>query len=229
MELSDVKRNYDRVAPRYDLWTDLVFGRLLRIERYRQHTVDLLGDITGATVLDIGCGTGRNFAGLIQRVGPTGRLIGLDYSEGMLAQARGRAERAGWGNVELIHSDAATLEGVSEPVDAVVSVWCMGIVHDIEAALHRAVAVLRPGGRLAIMDFGRARPNHGPLRWLYPVYSAILKRSGIDSAEDLDDAKLQAKWNRGRIVLREGLDDLREGSYLWGGGLLLSGTARAKS
>lgn len=223
MRLEEVPLNYDRAARWYDRLTDIVFGRILGLEKYRERTIDLLGDLRGSTVLDVGCGTGRNFPLLVPRLGEHGRIIALDYSEGMLEQARRRVEARGWRNVELVRGDAAKLEGVPEPVDAVVSVWCYGIVYDLEAALSRAVDVLRPGGRIAIMDFQRSRPDRGPLRWLYPLYSLALQRAGIDSAEDLDDAKLQAKWERGRRLLRARVRNLREETYSQGTGIILVG------
>jgi ubiquinone/menaquinone biosynthesis C-methylase UbiE len=223
MKLEDVPRYYDRAAKHYDLLTDVVFGRVLGLERLRGSTIDLLGDVHGKTVLDVGCGTGRNFPFLRARVGGSGRVIGVDYSEGMLDEARARIAREGWSNVEVRRDDAAKLERVDEPVDAIVSVWCLGIVHDLEAALHRALDLLRPGGRIAIMDFDRARPDGGALHWLYPVYSRVLRWAGIDSVEDLDDARLRAKWERGRAVLRERLESLEEERYLSGGGIILSG------
>jgi ubiquinone/menaquinone biosynthesis C-methylase UbiE len=141
----------------------------------------------------------------------------------MLAQARKRVAAQGWRNVEVMRGDAATLQGVPGKVDAVVSIWCLGIVHDLEGALHRALDVLRPGGRIAIMDFQHARPDRGPLRWLYPLYSVALQRAGIDSAEDLDDAKLHAKWEQGRRVLRARLRDVSEDTCLRGTGLIMAG------
>lgn len=82
MRLTDVQENYDRVAKHYDTWTDLVFGQVLGVEGLREHTIDLLGDVDGKLVLDIGCGTGRNFPFLVPRVGANGRIIGVDYSPG---------------------------------------------------------------------------------------------------------------------------------------------------
>lgn len=228
MQLKDVARNYDRASRYYDRLTDIVFGCVLGLEQYRQRTIELLGDLDGATVLDVGCGTGRNFPHLVPRVGERGRVVGLDFSEGMLEQAGRRVASMGWKNVSLVQGDAVTLEGVPEPVDAVTSAWCYGIVYDLEAALNRALDVLRPGGRIAIMDFDRARPERGPLRRLYPVYSKLLQWAGIDTAEDLDDARLQARWTRGRGVLRARLSDLHEERYSSGAGIILSGTVRDK-
>lgn len=227
MKLDEVRKNYDRIAGRYDRWTELVFDRLLRVEQYRERTVDLLGDLTNRVVLDVGCGTGRNLPLLVPRVGAGGRVIGLDYSEGMLNEARALVRREQWTNVELVRGDAATLEAVNGSVDAVISVWCMGIVDKFDAALQHAVDILHPGGRIAIMDFDRARPDRGPLHWLYPVYSRVLQWVGIDSAEDLDDERLRARWERGRAILRSRLDDIHEERYLSGGGVIIAGRARS--
>jgi ubiquinone/menaquinone biosynthesis C-methylase UbiE len=223
MQLNKVSQNYDGAARYYDRLTDLVFGRILGLEKYRRHTIDLLGDLDGATVLDIGCGTGRNFALLVERVGERGNIIGVDYSAGMLEQAQRRIQAEGWRNIELVRDDAARLDGVSGPVDAVTAIWVLGIVYDLEAALNRAVNLLRPGGSLSIMDFGKSRPDRGLLRWLFPLYSIALRWAGIDSAEDLENAKLEAKWARGKDVLKARLGRLNEERYLNGAGLIVAG------
>ena len=223
MKLSEVSKNYDGAARYYDRLTDIVFGRILGLERYRSHTINLLGDLDGATVLDIGCGTGRNFPTLVEKVGSRGKIIGIDYSEGMIEQARRRIQTQGWRNIELFRDDAARLDGVSGPVDAITAMWCLGIVYDLEAALDRSVDLLRPGGSLAIMDFGKSRPDHGLLHWLFPLYSIALRAAGIDSAEDLDNARLEAKWARGKEVLKTRLGNLTEEHYFSGVGLIIAG------
>lgn len=220
MNLEDVRRNYDRASRSYDVLTELVFGRVLGIERLRERTLGRLGDVDGATVLDVGCGTGRNLPSLVRRVGPEGRVIGLDASEGMLARARRRVESAGWENVTLLRGDAVTLAPVDGGFDALVSVWCYGIVYDLPAALRRALAVLRPGGRLAIMDFGATRAEGGWARALYPLYAAALRAAHIDTTADLDDAALRARWSAGRAVLRDALEGWSEEPYLGGLGFI---------
>jgi ubiquinone/menaquinone biosynthesis C-methylase UbiE len=222
MQLSEVSQNYDGAARYYDRLTDFVFGRMLGLEKYRNHTIDLLGDLNGSTVLDVGCGTGRNFPLLVERVGERGNIIGVDYSNGMLEQARRRIQTEGWRNIELVRDDAARLDGVSRPVDAVTAIWVLGIVYDLEAALDRIVNIIRPGGSLSIMDFGKSRPDRGLLRWLFPLYSIALRGAGIDSAEDLDNANLEAKWARGKDVLKARLGSLNEENYLNGAGLIIS-------
>ena len=223
MKLHEVSENYDSAARYYDRLTDIVFGRILKLEKYRGHTIDLLGDLDGATVLDVGCGTGRNFPLLVERVGKQGKIIGVDYSEGMLEQAQRRIQTEGWCNIELIRDDAARLDGVTEPVDAATAIWCLGIVYDLEAALNRIAELMRSGARCAIMDFEQSRPDKGLLRWLYPVYRIALQHAGIDSAEDLDNAKLEAKWARGKDLLKERLSDLKEEHHLNGAGIIIEG------
>ena len=98
--------------------------------------------------------------------------------------------------------------------------------HDGRLCHYRMLDAVKPGGRIAIMDFQATRLDRGPLRWLYPLYSGILRLAGIDSKEDLDDAKLRAKWARGKALLRSRLSDITEESYLQGLGLLIAGTVR---
>src|SRR5690606_26305212 len=165
----------------------------------------------------------RNFPLLVKAVGPRGRVIGLDCSAGMLAQAERRVARHGWRNVELVHGDAVDLGGVEEPVDAVLSAWCYGTVYDLARALRRATDVVSPGGRLAIMTFVRASPERGPLRWLYPFYRLAVRCAGLDPARDFDNAALEARWQEGREILRGLLSDLHEETYLRGAGLIIAG------
>jgi len=229
MKLNEVSANYDRAARHYDRLADIVFGRLLNYERFRKHSVEALGELSGATVLDVGCGTGRNFPLLIPRVGRDGRVVAVDYSEGMLAKAEARIEKMGATNIELLRGDAAKLEGVPEQVDALISVWCLGIVEDLDGALNRGIDVVRPGGRIVIMDFGRSRAERGLLRHVYPLYSRLLRRLGIDSADDMDDAKLRAKWKRGRAILHRRLVDVQEQEHGNGVGFILSGKVTPSS
>jgi len=226
MKLEDVSRDYNKASRFYDPLTSFFFHYLLRVERYRRSTIDMLGDLRGKRVLDIGCGTGRNLPILAPRVGESGSVVALDYSEGMLEKAAARVAGAGWNNVALVQGDAATLDAVEPPFDAVLSVWCLGIVYDLGQALQNAVSVLRPGGRLAIMDFQRSKPDTGLLRRLYPLYSRVLQITGIDSAEDLDDQRLARRWASGRRWLEDNLDDIQFRRYLSGMGFVFTGRRR---
>ncbi len=127
----------------------------------------------GARVLEVACGTGRNFTYIERRMGPAGHLVGFDYSQEMLQAARDLCRRRGWSNVELVQGDAAALEVGDEPFDAVVSVLGISAVPDYRAALRRCHQVLRPQGTLSICD---AQLFPGALRVLNPLVRAIYTR-----------------------------------------------------
>ena len=224
MQLQDVQRNYGAAAGNYDFWANLIFHRLLGLYQWRERTIEALSNLQGARVLDIGCGTGNNFPLLMSRIGPQRQLVAVDYSEAMLEQAQARVRSAQWSNVTLLHDDAASLKQVEGPFDAALSVWCLGIVHDLSAALTNMLRLVRPGGRVAILDFDRSCPDHGLLRWLYPLYSRLLIVTGIDAPEDLDDARLQARWRRGLEILESNLVNLKVDRYFHDTGILVHGT-----
>lgn len=224
MRLRDVKRNYNRLAPVYD-WADRWFIQpLAGIDQLRRQTVDALGLQPGDTVLDIGCGTGLNLPLLVDAVGPTGRVIGLDYSDGMLEQARRRVVQQGWRNVELMQGDAAELD-LPVSFDGVMSTWALGIVEDLPVALERATALVKPGGRLAVLDLHRTRARSGLRRHLVdPVVHCVLRWSGVDSTQDLDDRRMQRRWSSGKALLRDRLANVHEESNVGDSGFLLCGT-----
>lgn len=223
MKLQDVQRNYDRLAGSYDFWDRWLSEPLTGIESLRARSVARLGLEEGHTALDIGCGTGLNLPYLVRGVGESGRVVGLDYSAGMLAKARERVEERDWKNVELVQGDAAVLAGVGGPFDAIVSTWALGIVDDLPSALRRAVEVLKPGGRIAILDLHRTRPDRGLCRLLARCVHVILRLSGVDAAEDLDNERLQRRWREGKAFLRSALVHVEEESNVGGSGFLLSG------
>src|SRR3954453_13547340 len=99
-------RKYDRIARFYSTLEPLY----LIFPRARRKAVAALKLKPGDVVLEIGAGTGRNFPYLVDAVGPSGRVIGVDASEGMLAEAAKLIARRGWSNVELLRQDAAQLE-----------------------------------------------------------------------------------------------------------------------
>lgn len=228
MKLDRVRHNYDQAARNYDRWNHIIFDRLLGVERFRLKTVERLGDLQGKRVLDIGCGTGLNLPYLAERVGPEGEIVGVDYSEGMLEQARARVEENGWRNVRLVQGDAAQLDGIEGPFDAALSTWVLGIVHDLPSALERAVTLLEPGGRFAVLDFDKTIPDQGIRRLLSPLFHWLLRIGGIDDREDLDDARLRRRWAEGKQLLRERLDDVQEEPYFQTG-FLLSGRRPAET
>ena len=142
-----VRRRYNRLARFF-----VLFEWLFLLPRgIRGRAVSRLGLEPGARLLEVGCGTGRNFAHLVQAVGAQGHVYGVDLSEGMLQEARELSAKAGWRNVTLIESDA-TDYALPELVDGVIFSLSYAVIPRHREALKRAWEHLRPGGYVVIMD-----------------------------------------------------------------------------
>ena len=96
-------QHYDVFAWVYEYGTEKLHGR------HRIEAIDLLRLRPNTSVLDVPTGTGANLPLLIERIGPSGRVVGVDASRGMLARARKKVTSAAWDNVELVEADARVL------------------------------------------------------------------------------------------------------------------------
>jgi ubiquinone/menaquinone biosynthesis C-methylase UbiE len=172
---ADIGRVYRVWAPLYSLANVYLLGQL---PRFRQSAVDRLELKTGASVLDLSCGTGANFPLLEERIGPGGRLVGLDHTPAMLAQARRQVKEQGWDNVELVEADAASF-ALDEQFDAVLWTLAASVVPGWQLAVERAVTHLKPGGHLVIAD-GRFSD-----RWYALPFNWIADLLGVGAAADL--------------------------------------------
>ena len=172
--LDRIVRGYDRVARIYARFEPL----FLIFPRARRKAVAALNLEPGQTVLELGAGTGRNLPYLLDAVGPTGTVIAVDASPGMLAEARRLVEAHGWQNVRLQQQDAAVLE-VDVDVDAVLFSLSYSAMPDPAPALARAWGRLRSGGRVVVMDVGLTRSRAH--RLLAPV-GRLLEKLGPGDA-----------------------------------------------
>ncbi len=146
--MSAAARQYDRAARTYDrLWAGYV--------RDTQDLLDAVARIRpGERVLDVGCGTGT-FAARLATRNPAQSVVGVDVSDGMLDEARRKT--AAFPNVRFEQARAADLPLADASVDVVVSASALHYVDQPGDALAEARRVLRPGGRLAVVDWDRSR------------------------------------------------------------------------
>lgn len=149
LSLEQTTHRYDRLARVYNVLEPLY----LIHDGARRKAVQALDLSPGDTALEIGCGTGRNFEHLVNAVGESGSVIGVDASPGMLAEARKLISRRGWGNVRLLQEDASRLN-VQDDVDCVLFSLSYSVLPERRPAIEAAWRRLRAGGRLVVMDVG---------------------------------------------------------------------------
>jgi len=123
-------------------------------DRIGSRTIERLAPEAGACILDVGCGAGASALPAARAVGPEGRVIGVDLAEALLERARCRAERFGLRNAAFRCGDMTALDLPDASFDAVVCVFAIFFVPDMEAQVAELWRLVRPGGRLAITTWG---------------------------------------------------------------------------
>jgi demethylmenaquinone methyltransferase/2-methoxy-6-polyprenyl-1,4-benzoquinol methylase len=159
---------FHSVAAKYDLMNDLMSFGIHRL--WKRFAITLSGVRRGQKVLDIAGGTGDLAKVFSREVGPSGRVVLSDINESMLAVGRDRLIDAGCTNVDFILANAETLEPFAdESFDLLTISFGLRNVTDKDAALRSMYRVLKPGGRLLILEF--SKPIFEPLSKLYDLYS----------------------------------------------------------
>jgi demethylmenaquinone methyltransferase / 2-methoxy-6-polyprenyl-1,4-benzoquinol methylase len=166
-----VRRMFGAIAPRYDLANTVISAGLHR--RWKRIAVDLAGVPAAGRALDVCCGTGDLALLLARRLGPEGLVVGVDFSREMLGIAARRAAAAGFSRVcRFVTADAHALPAPDGAFDVATVGFGIRNVARPDVALRELCRVLRPGGRLAVLEF--SVPQRPFVRRLYDLYSFTL-------------------------------------------------------
>jgi len=171
-----VRGVFDSVAPRYDLMNDVMSFGLHRL--WKRFTVAKTGLKPGQAALDVAAGSGDLSIPLARQVGSEGHVIVTDINHEMLSVGRDRLLDAGVaGNVSFLLADAEALPFADRRFHCITIGFGLRNVTDKDAALRSMYRVLKPGGRLLVLEF--SAPQLGPLNAVYDAYSfQVLPRLG---------------------------------------------------
>lgn len=175
---------FSSVASRYDLMNDLMSGGIHRI--WKDAMMDWLAPRPGQHLLDVAGGTGDVAFRFLRRAGPTARATVLDLTQAMLDEGRKRAEAADLSaQLDWTQGDAMALPFADASFDVYTISFGIRNVTRIEDALAQAFRVLRPGGRLMVLEFSRI-PND-LMQAVYDAYSFnVIPRMGQIVTGDRD-------------------------------------------
>lgn len=182
---------FDSVAARYDLMNDLMSGGLHRL--WKRFALARAGVRPGQHALDLATGSGDLALGLARRLGERGRLVAGDINARMLARGRDRLIDAGVGHrIDWVRTDAEALPFADRCFHCITIGFGLRNVTDEAAALAEMARVLRPGGRLVVLEF--SQPAGAWLRRLYDAYSfSVLPALGRWVTGDADSYRYLAE------------------------------------
>ncbi len=159
---------FSSVASRYDVMNDVMSLGIHRL--WKRFTIGQAGVRTGQKVLDLAGGTGDLAAQFVAQAGPTGSVTVADINAAMLDVGRARfADRGLAGNVEFVQANAECLPFPDKHFDCITIAFGLRNVTHIDAALASMYRVLKPGGRLLVLEF--SKPVLPGLNAVYDAYS----------------------------------------------------------
>ncbi|RCX32981.1 bifunctional demethylmenaquinone methyltransferase/2-methoxy-6-polyprenyl-1,4-benzoquinol methylase UbiE [Thioalbus denitrificans] len=163
-----VAQVFHSVADKYDLMNDLMSLGIHRL--WKRFTIELSGVRGGQRVLDLAGGTGDLAARFSRMVGPAGEVVLCDINDSMLRVGRERlADRGAVGNIRYVQADAEALPYPDNHFDCITIAFGLRNVTHKEAALASMNRVLKPGGRLLVLEF--SQPVAPGLKPVYDLYS----------------------------------------------------------
>ncbi len=182
---------FHSVAGKYDLMNDLMSGGVHRL--WKRMTIEMSGVRRGNSVLDIAGGTGDLTAKFSRIVGPEGTVVLADINDSMLKVGRDRLmDRGMVNNIKFSQADAQYLPFPDNTFDVITIAFGLRNVTNKDLALHSMLRVLKPGGRLLVLEF--SKPDNPLLSKVYDTYSfSILPKLGKLFASDADSYQYLAE------------------------------------
>ena len=163
-----IQQMFDGIAPDYDRLNHLMSLGVDRSWR-RRALREIVVPGRSREILDIACGTGDFSIAIARKLPSGGRVTGLDLSEGMLAVMRRKVEKAGLARtISCMQGDSETMPFADGSFDVATIAFGIRNFEHREAALQEILRVLRPGGRLVILEL--SVPENKLLRWCYNLY-----------------------------------------------------------
>ncbi|WP_018145030.1 bifunctional demethylmenaquinone methyltransferase/2-methoxy-6-polyprenyl-1,4-benzoquinol methylase UbiE [Thioalkalivibrio sp. AKL6] len=187
---SRVGEVFHSVASRYDVMNDLMSMGVHRI--WKRYTLERTGVRPGMKILDLAGGTGDLAGAFAPRVGPKGQIVVCDINASMLEAGRDRMLDEGHvGNLDFVQADAEQLPYPDDYFDRVTIAFGLRNVTRKERALAEMRRVIKPGGRVLVLEFSQPV---APLRPIYDVYSfKMLPLMGKLVANDADSYRYLAE------------------------------------
>lgn len=190
-KVSRVAGVFDSVAAKYDIMNDLMSMGIHRL--WKKQTIDMSGVREGHKVLDLAGGTGDLTMKFSQLVGPEGQVILADINDSMIKVGRDKLiDKGVVGNVSYVQANAENLPFPDNTFDCITIAFGLRNVTDKQAALESMARVLKPGGRLLILEFSKT--ENPLLTKAYDTYSFnILPKIGKLVADDEDSYRYLAE------------------------------------
>jgi SAM-dependent methyltransferase len=176
---------------RWARWYDVLARNAPGVRRLRADAVSALDLSPGDTVVDLGCGTGATLGYLRKRVGPEGRVVGVDAAGGAVARARDHVERAGWSNVVVCQGDAT--RPPVDRADAVLASFLVGMLPDPAATVDAWLDGLDPS-RVVLLDLARSTHPFG--RLLNRPFGVVVAATAPPGARENGERSLVADLDR---------------------------------
>ncbi|WP_087024715.1 bifunctional demethylmenaquinone methyltransferase/2-methoxy-6-polyprenyl-1,4-benzoquinol methylase UbiE [Thaumasiovibrio subtropicus] len=190
-KVEKVAEVFHSVATKYDIMNDLMSLGIHRA--WKRFTIDCSGARPGQKILDLGGGTGDLTAKFSRIVGEKGQVILADINDSMLKVGRSKLRDLGIvGNVGFVQANAEELPFPDDHFDCITISFCLRNVTDKEKALRSMFRVLKPGGRLLVLEF--SKPVLDPLSKIYDAYSFhLLPKMGELVAGDSESYRYLAE------------------------------------